>query len=539
VNGFVGRWFWLREFERRTSRALTWAKTCVSQRRDILTIDCLHLKTLAARLLCFVIVIKDYSQGIVASGVTLPTLDASCVALPTNQPIDPARNQGPLMRADNQERPFHPIYGYALITDRREGLILTDVTTFADGDPRNNRPHRALTWNPDGILNGARYLAVGGHFVYVIADAGLVILNLDRPLAPVVLSVVPLHDGRAAALQFRYLFVTDADGLQTIDITDPAHARPIAENRVALKDAQRVYVARTYAYVAAGRQGLAIVDVERPEHMRLVELYDAGGALRDARDVVVASTNASLFAYVADGDEGLKVLQLTSPSSQPKFYGFSPEPRPELIAGFATRAAALALSKGLDRDRAVDETGHQIAVFGRRGSAPFTLEEMRKLYLDADGRPWFAHRPHIDPGARPATRSDRRSGASGGASQGARRGNAALAAARGCRGVERSAQRRRAGGHGAGGVGRRISRLPGSRAGGHGDRPASDRLLGGRRGCGRNSTRSIGWSKMWTLTVRRTSLPACGRCAPRCDADVIMCGCRRCLCSLPNGKISW
>jgi len=67
-----------------------------------------------------------------------------------------------------------------------------------------------------------------------------------------------------------------------------------------------------------------------------------------------------------------------------------PEPKPEVIAGYATHSPALALSKGLDRDRGVDETGHQIAVFGRRGSGPFTLDEMRKLYLDVDGQPWFA-----------------------------------------------------------------------------------------------------------------------------------------------------
>jgi hypothetical protein len=48
------------------------------------------------------------------------------------------------------------------------------------------------------------------------------------------------------------------------------------------------------------------------------------------------------------------------------------------------------LSKGLDRDRGVDETGHQIAVFGRLGSRPLTLEEMQRLYLDPDGKPWFA-----------------------------------------------------------------------------------------------------------------------------------------------------
>jgi hypothetical protein len=333
---------------------------------------------------------KDFSQSFTASGASLATSDASCIALPTNQPIAPARNRGTLMSADNQERPFHPIYNYALITDRREGLILTDVNTLSDGDPRNNVLRRALTFNPGGILTGARHLTVGGHYVYVMADAGLVILNLDQPLAPEVTNVVPLHDGRASALQFRYLFVTDADGLKTIDVTDPAHPRVTAHNVVPLENAQRVYVARTYAYVAAGRQGLAIVDAERPDGLRLAQLFDGGGMLRDARDVVVASTNASLFAYVADGAAGLKVLQLTSPASQPKFYGFSPEPKPEIIASYATRAPALALSKGLDRDRGVDETGHQIAVFGRRGSGPFTLAEMRKLYLDVDGQPWFA-----------------------------------------------------------------------------------------------------------------------------------------------------
>jgi hypothetical protein len=43
----------------------------------------------------------------------------------------------------------------------------------------------------------------------------------------------------------------------------------------------------------------------------------------------------------------------------------------------------------LERDRAVDESGGQVAVFGRRGSRPFNLAEMRRLFLDAEGQPWF------------------------------------------------------------------------------------------------------------------------------------------------------
>ena len=319
----------------------------------------------------------------------LATEDASCVALPTNQPVHPPRNEGELMRVANQEQPFHPLYNYAVVTDRVEGLVLTDVNTFADGDLENNFLDRAVTWNPDGVLDGARHVTLGGRYAYVAADRGVVVVDLDTPTAPRLAAVLPLAGVRATALQFRYLFATDADGLAVVDVTKPEAPRLEAGARVRLADAQRVYVARSYAYVAAGRDGLAIVDVERPLAPALHALFDAGGQLADSRDVVVASTNASLFAYVADGAGGLKVLQLTSPESQPNFYGFSPEPRPELIATLPTPSPALALSKGLDRDRGVDETGGQVAVFGRRGSRPLNHEEMQKLYLDDEGNPWY------------------------------------------------------------------------------------------------------------------------------------------------------
>ena len=164
-----------------------------------------------------------------------------------------------------------------------------------------------------------------------------------------------------------------------------------------------MYVARTYAYVAAGKEGLAIVDVERPEAPSLYMTYTAEGRLNDVHDVVVGSTNASLFAYVADGKNGLRVLQLTSPDSQPKFYGFSPEPKPQLIAWRETSTPAIALSKGLDRDRAVDETGGQIAVFGRIGSRPFTLEEMKRLYMKPDGQVFTVTDDVQSPGFTPRT----------------------------------------------------------------------------------------------------------------------------------------
>jgi hypothetical protein len=314
--------------------------------------------------------------------------EATCVALPTNQPINPRRNEGDLMRVVNQEQAFHPIYHYAVVTDARDGLILVDVDTLADGEPRNNFLERALSWNPDGALTGARHVTLGGHIAYVATPSAVVVVDLDKPLEPRIVARVPLAEPRASALQFRYLFVTTAAGLEVLDVTLPAKARRVEGARVPLADAHGLYVARTYAYVAAGREGLAIVDVERPEAPRLLTRFDADGKLDDARDVVVGSTNASLFAYVADGRNGLKVVQLTSPEIQPKFYGFSPEPRPRLIAWKETASPARVLAKGLDRDRAVDETGGQIAVFGRIGARPFTLEEQRRFYMNPDGSVW-------------------------------------------------------------------------------------------------------------------------------------------------------
>ena len=355
---------------------------------------------------------KGFSERIVTAPFSplgqdthVDTTNATCMALPTNQSIAPTRNT-PEMREANQEQPFSPIYHYAFVTDAAEGLIAVNVDTLADGEFRNNFFHRAATFNPDGVLTGARHITLAGDYAYILTDKALVTVHLTKPwspaapcevsdkkggetcLDPKVTSVVPLRDPRASAVQFRYLWVTTANGLELMDVTNLAKPQPVPSATVPLDDARRVYVSRTYAYVAAKQQGLVIVDVTAPTRPSIYQAFTAGGRLIDAEDVIVASTNASLFAYVADGINGVKVLQLTSPSSQPNFYGFSPEPKPELIAWAHTPSPALALSKGLDRDRGVDETGGQIAVFGRLGSRPFNRQEMEALFLGKNGQPF-------------------------------------------------------------------------------------------------------------------------------------------------------
>src|SRR5260370_35624252 len=82
-------------------------------------------------------------------------------------------------------------------------------------------------------------------------------------------------------------------------------------------------------------------------------------------------------------------MELSSPETSGN-QGFSPRPTPVLIANYPLPKGghALAISKGVDRDRAVDESGNQIAVFGRIGAGPLSLDEQRRLYLRRDGRVW-------------------------------------------------------------------------------------------------------------------------------------------------------
>jgi hypothetical protein len=311
----------------------------------------------------------------------------------------------------NEEQPIHPMYAYLYVVDREEGLILVNAATLLDGDPLNNYLKRAaLTvegrqtdhFNPGGLLDDANGITIAGTFAYITTAKGLVIVDIDDPTAPRVVKSIGeplLRHPRSVAVQFRYGFVVDDDGLKVFDLTliptdpcvVPSHGAGTCKSvprgavvkgaSVPLGHAQDVYVARTYAYVANGPDGIAIIDVTRPESPQLYMSFNAEGLLNDTHQVKIAMTNASLFAYVADGRNGLRILQLTSPETMPTFGGFSPAPEPRLISTFRTKGPALAVSKGLDRDRAADESGNQLAVFGRRGARPFNLAEMQRLYL--------------------------------------------------------------------------------------------------------------------------------------------------------------
>ena len=335
---------------------------------------------------------KGFSEKIVSAPVSpfgqntnVSTREAMAVAAPSTLAVDPARQQLPV----NEEQPIHPLYAYIYIADRQEGLVLATAATLLDGNPTNNFLKRAATFNPNGELNGAINLAIAGNYTYILTDRGLVIVDISAPLTPKVVGSIgapQIRQPKGVAIQFRYAFITDADGLKVVDVTFPDRPRFVDKATIPIPQATNLYVARTYAYIAGGSQGLVVVDVERPEAPRVDQIFNAGGQMNDVRDVKIGMTNASVFAYVADGKNGLRVLEMVSANTTPGAFGFSPRPSPKLIATYRTPEPALVVSKGLDRDRAVDESGNQIAVFGRRGGRPLNLREMQSMFLRDDGK---------------------------------------------------------------------------------------------------------------------------------------------------------
>jgi hypothetical protein len=341
---------------------------------------------------------KGFSERITTAPVSpigqkfyVPTKNALAIASPTTLGVDPLRTQLP----ENEEQPIHLLYGFLYVADAEEGLVIIGnpdlkakspgVGTLLDGSPTNNFLERAATFEPNGALNGAHRITIAGTFAYILTATSLVVVDLDNPLAPKITATIAapvLNDPRAIAVQFRYAFVIDRDGLKVLDVTNLGQPKLVDHARIPLADARNIYLARTYAYVSDGKDGLAIIDIENPEAPKLDQIFTANGQLNDVNDVKIGMVAASAFAFVADGKNGLRILQIVSPWDDPAhFSGFSPRPTPKLIATARTRGPALAISKGIDRDRAVDESGNQLAVFGRRGARPLNAAESRRLYL--------------------------------------------------------------------------------------------------------------------------------------------------------------
>jgi hypothetical protein len=322
---------------------------------------------------------KDFSERIVTAPVSpfgqrlyVKTKYATAVATPTTLGVDPLRKQYP----ENEEQKIHLVYGFLYVADRDEGLVIV-------ADAARRQPVEQLSSGRRPSILAASSPARSHHRrqLRLHPDAEEPRRRLARRSVPPRSSTLGeadgLRDPRGVQIQFRYGFLADKDGLKVPMDGARQAARREGRPRAVQGRAQRVS-RPTYALVAAGSDG------RYRRHRSLkpsLERMRRRGAHQRHQRREDRHANASQFAYVADGRNGLQVVQLFSPSDNPNYLGFSPHSR---CASRSSMRDARVVSEGIDHDRAADESG-----------TSWSKPAPRVRYEGGDGQAVHARRPGL------------------------------------------------------------------------------------------------------------------------------------------------
>lgn len=195
------------------------------------------------------------------------------------------------------------------------GLSVVDVTNL-------QAPVLIAQASTPGSANDVR---VAGSVAYVAEDVGLQLLDVSDPAHPARLGSLSLPGGDQVRLAVRGTLVYLADrnfGLHVVDVTNPL--QPAEVGSLALGGTPRAVslggtglggfgLAGSYAVVACGDGGVAVVDVSEPTAPALV------GATPEDAPRAGSVTVRGHHAYVAAGEEGvyggLHVVELADPTN--------------------------------------------------------------------------------------------------------------------------------------------------------------------------------------------------------------------------------
>jgi len=178
------------------------------------------------------------------------------------------------------------------------------------------------------VLDDAQDVHVSGGYAYVSSFSGLHIINIDPPESAYIMKTVDTPGSALGVyVSGEYAYVADGfAGLTIIDIEpiSSAYIVKTVDNQVSTQNAnadieyQSVHVSGKYAYVTGEEYvmdddgllrstgygvGVQIIDIEPPESAYIVKTIDTLGR---ANSVQVSGG----YAYVADGDGGLRIIKL-------------------------------------------------------------------------------------------------------------------------------------------------------------------------------------------------------------------------------------
>lgn len=195
----------------------------------------------------------------------------------------------------------------AFLAGESDGMRIIDLS-----DPAHPTESSAFR-----VLEASSDVLVAGNYAYV-GDEGIKVVDVSDPADPFVVGYYeappPLMGADRLALAGDYAYTADtAGGFRVIDVSDPAD--PTLKGSCDC-GGSNLDVADTYAYLAWG--SLKVVDTSNPNNPHQVASYVPPKV--DATDVDVAGG----YAYVAAGEDGLRIVEITDPLSPTEYSLFDP-----------------------------------------------------------------------------------------------------------------------------------------------------------------------------------------------------------------------
>ena len=205
--------------------------------------------------------------------------------------------------------------------------VLANPVTDLTGGPTDTTVPAATTADAENVelvghIGGVtEAVFVQGNYAYIGEGPRLTILDISSPVSPTVVGKTPPWPDFVQDIYVSgsYAYIAaDRAGLRVVDVSDPA-----APAEAGLYDApyhvNGVAVAGGYAYVADWPRGLRVVDVTNPAAPVEVGVCGTPGG---GKDVAVVGD----YAYIADSGGGLRVVDVSDPAA-PIEVGFCDTPR--------------------------------------------------------------------------------------------------------------------------------------------------------------------------------------------------------------------
>jgi hypothetical protein len=241
---------------------------------------------------------------------------------------------------------------HAYVAAGSQGLRVIDISN----------PANPVSVATHAITGTSKRMAVAGNVVCVaLEEGGLQVIDVSNPAQPQGLVRYDRYEAvEGLMLEDTWAYLADSkDGLQILDISHPAQPEPVSGYQLDHGYAEDVVLSGNHAYVAAGGSGLWVIDVSRPDRPWRVGQLDTtgyaqsvfvqgqhaylaqahyGSGLHDALVVIDVADPANPrqvgsfsrwgssndfdhdvqvvgdFAYLADGAQGLQIIDITDPT---------------------------------------------------------------------------------------------------------------------------------------------------------------------------------------------------------------------------------